>query len=50
MSTSEPRTSATVLDFSPIEKFWGDVTRSLGRLDPETVADVLERLQEMFAP
>jgi mRNA interferase MazF len=26
------------------------LAKSLGRLDPETVSEVLERLQEMFAP
>jgi mRNA interferase MazF len=26
------------------------LAKSLGRLDPETVSDVLGRLQEMFAP
>ena len=26
------------------------LAKSLGRLDPETISEVLERLQEMFAP
>jgi mRNA interferase MazF len=26
------------------------LTKSLGRLDTETVSEILERLQEMFAP